>query len=200
MYAFITRLIGSAGYAGITLLMFLENVFPPIPSELIMPLAGFMTRNGGLMLFWVVVAGTLGSVLGAIPLYYAGRSIGPERLARWIADHGPWLAMSPRDLENAESWFSRHGASAVLIGRLIPAIRSLISIPAGIHQMNLAKFLLLTTLGSAAWTALLTVTGWTLGAQYGKVEKFLGPISNVLVAAMVVWYVVRVVQLRRAAR
>jgi membrane protein DedA with SNARE-associated domain len=200
MFRFVTRLMLSAGYAGITLLMFLENVFPPIPSELIMPLAGFMTRNGNLVLAWVIVAGTLGSVIGALPLYYAGRSIGNRRLTRWIADHGTWLAMSPRDLQHAEDWFSRHGGSAVFIGRLIPAIRSLISIPAGIHRMHMGKFLLLTTLGSAMWTAVLAVTGWMLGSQYGKVEKFLSPATNVIVAAMVIWYIVRVVRLRRAVR
>jgi membrane protein DedA with SNARE-associated domain len=200
MFAFITRTIRVGGYGGITLLMFIENVFPPIPSELIMPLAGFLTRRGDLLLLIVILAGTLGSVLGAIPLYYAGRSIGRDRLARWTQRHGKWLALSEDDLEKSEQWFARHGAKAVLFGRLIPAIRSLISIPAGVHRMDMTKFLALTALGSLAWTALLAGAGWMLGAQYNRVENFLAPVSNVVVAAVVIWYVIRVVQLHRAAR
>ena len=187
----------SAGYSAIALLMFVENVFPPIPSELIMPLAGFMTRRGDLTLLLVIIAGTIGSVAGAVVLYYLGRAVGEARVRRWVASHGKWLAMSEGDVDTAQEWFARHGARAVFFGRLVPAVRSLISIPAGIARMNLGEFLIFTTLGSAIWTALLAGAGWALGSQYQRVEKFIGPASNVIVAAMIVFYVLRVIKLHR---
>jgi membrane protein DedA with SNARE-associated domain len=197
MFSFVTRLMRSAGYSAIAVLMFVENVFPPIPSELIMPLAGFMTRRGELALLLVIIAGTIGSVAGAVVLYYLGRAVGEARVRRWVASHGKWLAMSEADVENAQKWFGQYGARAVFFGRLVPAVRSLISIPAGIARMNLAEFLIFTTLGSAIWTALLAGAGWALGSQYQRVEKFIGPASNVIVSAMLVFYVLRVIKLHR---
>jgi membrane protein DedA with SNARE-associated domain len=122
------------GYAGVAFLMFLENVFPPIPSELIMPLAGFSAARGEMTLWGVIVAGSVGSVLGQYPLYYLGRAVGPERLHRWADRHGKWLTVSGKDIEKAREWLNRRGPIAVLLCRLVPGVRSLISIPRGDEQ------------------------------------------------------------------
>jgi membrane protein DedA with SNARE-associated domain len=165
-----------------------------------MPLAGFQSSRPGGMNFWAVVAaGTAGSVLGALPLYYLGWFIGRERLRRWVGRHGHWLALSTGDLDTAEGWFSRHCGAAVFLCRLVPGVRSLISIPAGLHCMPLGKFLLYTIVGTAIWAGLLAYLGRLLGANYGRVEKWLGPVTYVVIGAIVIAYVVRVIRLRRKA-
>lgn len=163
MLEWIRSTMETLGYPGIVLLMFLENVFPPIPSELVMPLAGFTSSEGGLSLWGVVAAGTAGSVLGALPLYYLGRAFGEERLAAWADRHGKWLALSGQDVRNADAWFDRHGSKVVLFARLVPGVRSLISIPAGMSNMNMVTFLLYTTLGTGLWAGLLAYVGQLLG-------------------------------------
>ena len=192
MFDWITSLVQQTGYLGIALLMLAENVFPPIPSELIMPLAGFTAARGELSIVWVVVAGTIGSIAGALLWYYIGRWIGAERLKRWSERHGRWLTMSPRDVDRAQAAFARRGAVAVLVGRLVPAVRTLISVPAGIVAMPLPSFLFWTGLGTAAWTALLAGLGYVLEIQYAVVADYVNPISNVVVGALVVGYVWRV--------
>lgn len=186
--------INSTGYAGIVMLMFIENVFPPIPSEFIMPLAGFMVKRGEFSLAGVIAAGAIGSVLGALPLYYLGKKIGEERLKELADKHGRWLTVSRGDIEGAKHWFDRHGGAAVLFCRLIPGVRSLISIPAGIDEMNLAAFLIYTTLGSTAWTALLAGLGYFLSSNFKQVEEYLDPISYALLGIIIVAYVVRVIR------
>lgn len=190
----------SAGYTGLVFLMFLENVFPPIPSELIMPLAGYMATGGRLSLAGVIIAGTAGSVLGAIPLYYFGRKLGKERLERFADRRGRWLTLSRRDLARAAGWFDRHGAAAVFFCRLVPGLRSLISLPAGINRMNPGLFLLWTTLGSALWTALLAGLGYVLGRNFRQVEQWLDPISWAVIGGIAVLYVWRVVTCKGARK
>ena len=182
----ITRLVGAGGYAGVVFLMFLENVFPPIPSELVMPLAGFATARGELNFFGVIAAGTLGSVLGALPLYALGRRANEGRLVRWADAHGKWLGVRGDDIRKADAWFDRHGGWAVLLCRLVPGVRSLISIPAGMAQMPLVPFLLYTALGTAAWTAALAWAGRLLGDHYERVARYIGPASWVVVGALLV--------------
>jgi membrane protein DedA with SNARE-associated domain len=148
MAGWVMRVIYSAGYPAIVLLMFVENIFPPIPSELIMPLAGYMVSRGQFSIVGVVAAGTVGSILGALPLYYLGRGLGEERLKRLADKHGRWLTVSRRDIERAKRWFDRHGWAAVVFCRLVPGVRSLISIPAGVDRMSLPVFLACTSAGS----------------------------------------------------
>jgi membrane protein DedA with SNARE-associated domain len=162
------NIIASTGYFGIVFLMFVENVFPPIPSEFIMPLAGFMAAEDKFSLLGVIVAGTLGSVLGALPFYYLGAKLGEERLKRFAERYGRWFTISPEDIDRADDWFDRHGAKAVLLGRIVPGIRSFISIPAGFNRMNLGSFLLFTTIGSSVWTSLLAGAGYLLGTNFIK--------------------------------
>ncbi|GAA4470512.1 DedA family protein [Nibrella saemangeumensis] len=197
MAKWVISIISSTGSWGIALLMFLENVFPPIPSEVIMPLAGYMVTNGELSFISIVIAGTVGSVLGALPLYYAGRRMGEHRLNEWADRHGCWLTISRNDIESASRWFDRHGGVAVFFCRLLPGIRSLISIPAGIKQMNMASFLAFTAVGSAIWTAVLAFLGYWLGSSFQKVDEYLNPISWVIFGGLAILYIVRVIKQRR---
>jgi len=189
--------IQTTGFWGIIFLMFLENVFPPIPSEVIMPLAGFMVAEGKQKLISVIIAGTAGSVLGALPLYYAGSFLGEERLKAWADKHGRWLTVSRDELEKAKSWFDQYGRLAVLVCRLVPGIRSLISIPAGVANMNLASFLLYTAIGAAIWTGLLAYAGYILGAKFEKVGEYLNPASYMVLAMIFIIYVRRVFTSRK---
>jgi membrane protein DedA with SNARE-associated domain len=191
MADWVIKTIQSSGYPGIVALMFLENVFPPIPSEVIVPLAGFLAVQGKLSLVGVVVAGTAGSMLGALPLYYAGVFLGEERLERFADKHGRWLTVSRRDLARAKRWFDRHGISAVIICRLVPGLRSLISIPAGIAHMSLFSFLCFTAIGTGLWTGLLAYAGYVLGERFADVKNYLNPISYAVIAAILFFYVKR---------
>ena len=192
MTKWMIELIYSTGYPGIVLLMIAENVFPPIPSEYIMPLAGFMVRQDEFTLFGIIAAGTLGSVLGALPLYFWGRNFGEEHLKDFADEHGKWLTLTRKDIVRADEWFKRHGALAVFICRLVPGIRSFISIPAGINRMNLASFLLFTTLGTAIWTSFLAYAGYFLKQNFREIENYLDPISLVIFGSVAVVYLWRV--------
>ena len=192
MAKWVINTIQSTGYFGIVCLMFLENVFPPIPSEVIMPLAGFLVAEGKQNFAGVVIAGMVGSVLGALPLYYAGYLLGEERLKAFADKHGRWLTISRDDLERAKKWFDQHGKLAVLICRLVPGIRSLISIPAGIAKMNMAAFLFYSSVGAGIWTALLAYAGYILGTKFETVGKYLNPASYVVFAVILLIYFVRV--------
>ena len=193
MATWVINTIAATAYWGIVCLMVVENVCPPIPSEVIMALAGFMATQGRLALLGVILAGTVGSVLGAVPLYYLGRTIGEERLKGFADRHGRWLTVSRDDLDTATQWFARHGGMAVLLCRLVPGVRSLISIPVGIEGMALAPFLLYTTIGTGLWTAVLASAGYWLGANFQQVEAYLDPVSYVVLAVIAGLYVWRVV-------
>jgi membrane protein DedA with SNARE-associated domain len=198
MFEWIAGLIDRLGYAGIALLMFAENIFPPIPSEIVMPAAGYDAARGERSLIGVIAAGLVGSLAGALFWYGIGRWVGDERLKAWAGRHGRWLTMTPRDVVRADRWFERHCGWAVLIGRLIPAVRTLISVPAGIFGMALPRFLLFSGIGSAIWTTALALAGYQLGRNYAAVGDYLGPVSNTVIATLVVVYVVRVLRWKPA--
>lgn len=193
---FVTRM----GATGVFLLTLLETVFPPIPSELIMPLAGYLASRGDMSLTGAILGGTLGSVAGALVLYWVGRKYGRRRLLEFADRHGRWLTLSRNDLERAGEWFAKHGTWAVFICRLIPGLRSLISIPAGIQRMSLWTFLLVTALGSALWTALLVYLGYVLGRNFEQVGEYVGVISEIVIGLIVVMYLWRVVRQKGAKR
>ena len=186
------QIISSSGYVGIVFLMFAENVFPPIPSEVIIPLAGFMVSKGELAFVGVVVAGTLGSVLGSLPFYFVGRKIKEERLREWTRKYGRWLTISVEDIDGAKSWFNKYGGWTVFFCRLIPGIRSVISLPAGIEQMNPLAFILWSAAGMALWTTILTATGYFLRSNFEKVENYLDPVAYVIIVVLVVGYIYRI--------
>ena len=159
-----------------------------------MPLAGFMVSQGKFSLIGIIAAGTAGSVLGALPFYYIGRWINEERLKALADRYGRWLTVSGNDIERSKAWFDKHGRTAIILGRLVPAVRSLISIPAGIVRMNLAIFLTYTTVGTALWTALLAFLGYYLGSNFGRVGEYVDKISWLVIAAIVLIYIVRVIR------
>lgn len=188
----ITSTIIAMGYLGVLLLTLLETVFWPLPSELILPLAGYLASHREMTLAGVIVAGTAGSVLGALLLYWIGRKLGEERLKTFADHHGRWLTFSRDDVDRASAWFDRHGAAAVLLCRMIPGIRALISIPAGIHRMALPRFIAYTTIGSAAWTTLLACVGYALGSNFEQVGAYIDPVTKAVFAAIVAAYLWRV--------
>lgn len=197
MLEWITSTINSLGYLGIALLMFLENVFPPVPSEIIMPLAGFTVTQGKLNVVYVISAGMVGSVIGALPWYYAGKQLGENRLKKWADKYGKWLTLSGKDIDKSKQWFDKHGGIAVFFCRLVPGVRTLISVPAGIDKMPLVPFLLYSTLGTALWVGLLTYAGFLLGQNYKLVEKFLGPASVVVIVALIVAFAIWVMRRKK---
>jgi len=193
MFDWMIELIERGGYLGIVALMFLENLFPPIPSELIMPSAGFQASQGSMSLAGVMLSGTAGSLCGALFWYAVGRYAGENRLKRWASRHGRWLTLTPEDVDRADDWFDRHNAAAVFFGRLLPTIRTLISIPAGLFEMPPGPFLLYSALGTGLWSAALATAGYLLGDNYKAVAGYLNPVANVILGAMVLLYLYRVV-------
>ena len=198
MLDFIDRMVGSLGAAGVALLMFLENVCPPVPSEIIMPLAGFVSSQGSIGFWTVVIAGTVGSLAGATLWYVVGRRLGERRLRDWVDAHGRWLTMDGEDVDRAMRWFERHGGVAVFFGRLVPGVRTLISLPAGFASMSVPMFLAWSTLGTFGWTAALTLAGRLLGTRYEQVSRFVDPIAWAVLGILLFAYVVRVVRWKRA--
>lgn len=198
MEQWITGVMERMGYPGIVLLMFLENVFPPIPSELIMPYAGFTATQGKLSFVGVVIAGMIGSVLGALPLYYAGKLLGEERLKALADKYGKWLTLSGDDVSKSKEWFDRHGSKAVFLGRLVPGIRSLISLPAGMSGMSIFPFLLYSAIGTGLWAGVLAYIGRLLGKNYDTVGKYLGPATYVILGLLAVITVIQIVKRKKA--
>ena len=198
MADWVFSIVDRLGEIGVGLLIFLENLIPPIPSEAILPLAGFRAQTGALSVWLVWPAATLGSLLGALVLYGVGAWLGYDRL-RALADK-PWFFLtSQRDLDRGEKVFSRHGGKMVLLGRCIPLIRSVVSIPAGIDRMPLPRFLLLTAIGSGVWNAIFIGLGWTLGDNWSRVQGWLGPVSYTVLGLVVVgliWLSIRKVRER----
>jgi membrane protein DedA with SNARE-associated domain len=200
MFEFIVQFMSQSGYIGVFALMALENIFPPIPSEMIMPLAGFSAARGDMNVVGVLIAGTAGSILGTLPWYYAGKLLGKERLKRLANRHGRWLTVSADDIEKALTTFHRHGRKAVFFGRLVPAIRTLISVPAGIADMHILQFLTYSIAGSVIWTGLLTAAGFMLEAQYTLVAEYVDPVSKAIVGLIVAAYLYRLVTHRSSKR
>ena len=191
MSDWVVRLIEQSGYLGVAFLMFLETIFPPIPSEVIMPVAGVAAAQGKLGFTLSVVAGTAGAMLGNIVWYLAARALGHDRLRPIIRRHGKWLTLDWNDVEKAHRWFDRHGIALVFIGRLIPTIRSIVSIPAGLLDMRFRNFFIASTIGTALWTALLAGAGYKLQENFHDVGKIIGPVSNVILGSLVVTYLWR---------
>jgi membrane protein DedA with SNARE-associated domain len=184
----------SMGYLGIALLMFLENLFPPIPSELIMPLAGFTASKGDMQLIPAIAAGTIGTVLGALPWYYAGKLLSEERLRNLADKYGKWIAVSGADIDKSNRWFNRHGNKAVFLCRLVPGVRTLISLPAGINNMPLIPFLAYSTGGTVLWVSFLTLAGYKLAENYERVDEYLAPVSKIVVVIIVIGFILWVVK------
>mgnify|MGYP000474665935 CR=1 FL=1 len=193
MFDWITNFVSSVGFPGVAILMFVENVFPPIPSELIMPLAGFNAAQGEMNLILVILAGTVGSLAGAWFWYWLARKVGLDRIRSFAERHGRWTGLTPGDLDRSRDWFDRHGGMAVLIGRMIPTVRTLISVPAGIAPMPLGRFLAYSAVGTLAWTTLLAMLGYLLESGYTAVQGWLDPVTWIVVGLIVAAYIRQVV-------
>ncbi|MET1066032.1 MAG: DedA family protein [Arthrobacter sp.] len=200
LVGFAARAVDALGEWGVGLFTLAETVFPPIPSEVILPLAGFLTRQGTMSMALVLVTSTLGAYLGALLLYWLGARLGLERSIRWLSR----LPLLDReDFEKSAAWFARHGRSAVFFGRLLPGVRSLISLPAGAERMRLGTFSAFTIAGSGIWNALLIGLGALLGAQYRLIEEYSRFLNLAVYAALTVfvgWLIFRGVRRRRSSR
>lgn len=185
--------LNGAGYWGVALLMALENIFPPIPSEIIMPMAGFLAARGELHPALVLLVATAGSVGGTLPWYYLGKKFGCERLHEFARHHGRWVTLQPEDLDKGLKGFREHGSKMVIFGRLIPAIRTFISIPAGFVEMPLPKFLLYSAIGSLVWNTALGAAGYLLEGNWRTVAKYVDPVAKTVLAAIVLTYIYRVI-------
>ena len=180
------------GAIGVALLVILENVFPPIPSEIVLPFAGFVAQRGDGSVVVMIVAATVVALVGALILYYVAALIGPARLGVFIAKFGRWFGVKPADLARAEQWFDRHAVAAVLLGRCVPLIRSVVSVPAGFRRMPLVPFIVCTALGSAVWNTALIGAGAALGNQWENVEPYVAILQWLVLAAIalfLMWFV-----------
>lgn len=191
MSDWVVRLIEQSGYLGVGFLMFLETIFPPVPSEVIMPVAGVAAAKGNMHFAGVVGAGTAGAMLGNIVWYLAARALGVGRLEPFIRRYGRWLTISWPEVQRAERWFERQGFFFVFLGRLLPTVRSLVSVPAGLLRMSFKRFVIASTLGTAMWTTLLAGAGYKLQENVSDVGRFIGPASNAILAVLFIGYVWR---------
>ena len=190
MEQWIIEVIGAFGYVGIFLLMLAENVFPPIPSEVIMPVAGLAVGAGRMNFTVVLLAALAGTLLGNLPWYLIARLVGRQRFLELTARWGKYAAVKPADVQAAIAWFDRHGSKAVLLGRLAPGVRTLISIPAGLSEMPFGRFLLLSTIGSAVWITFLLLAGVILHDNWHTIADIIGPLGTLFVATVAVGFVV----------
>ena len=197
MSDWVIRLIEQSGYLGVGFLMFLETIFPPIPSEVIMPVAGVAAGQGKLSYALVVASGTSGAMLGNIVWYLAARALGIARLEPIVHRWGRWITITWPELLRAQKWFRKNGTAFVSLGRLLPTIRSLVSIPAGLLKMRFRTFFIASTIGTAVWTALLTGAGYKLGENYHDIDRIIGPASNAIIVLLVVLYIYRLWTHRR---
>ena len=198
--------INQFGYFGVALLVIIENIFPPIPSEIVLPFAGFVAQQGAgaaqsdTSVIGMMIAATIGSVVGALILYFVSAAIGPDRLRAFVEKFGKWFGVKAADLVRAEAWFDRRSSLAVLVGRCVPLIRSIVSIPAGFRRMKLSSFVVLTALGSAVWNIALIGAGAVLKDQWDRVGDYVGVFQWVVILAIVVFVVRFVISLVKRRR
>jgi len=190
----VTSVVETLGYGGVAFLVALENLFPPIPSEVVLPLAGFVAAEGSASLLGMIVAATIGSMVGAFILYGISAAVGPVRLRALVVRYGRWFGLDESDLDKAEGWFDQRANMAVLICRCIPLMRSLISIPAGFRRMPLVPFTLYTLLGSLVWNVFLIGAGYLLGEQWHRMERPMELFQTMVLVAIgvaVAWFIWR---------
>ena len=194
MQDLIIEIMNNFGYIGVFLLITIENVFPPIPSEVILLFGGFMTTYTSMSVIGVIIASTLGSVLGAIILYYIGKILNKERLKKIITSKpGKLLRLKPEDIDKADKWFDTKGNKTVFFCRFIPVIRSLISIPAGMSEMPMKKFLIYTTLGSLIWNAALTIAGSIVGENWTSILEIMDNYSHIAVIVLGIIFIAAII-------
>jgi len=191
MIDFFQHLIDTLGYFGVFLLLLIENLFPPLPSEVVAPFCGYAAARGELNIVGVIAAAVFGSMVGQLPWYYAGRVLGQRRVEALAGSYGRWLTVTPHEVRRVFAWFNRYGAASVFFGRMMPAIRAVISLPAGIAAMPFGKFLAYSLAGTTIWMGGLAYAGFLLGQNYELVEEYMGPGTKIVVALVVLTYFVR---------
>lgn len=200
MQQWIKDFLEQFGFWGIGVLMLIENVFPPIPSEVVMPWAGYAVSRGDLSFIAAITAGSTGSFAGAMFWYGVAVWVGQQRLARWVERHGGWLTIEPKDLRSTERWFQKWGSIAVLLCRMVPGIRTLISIPAGFAGMPIGRFSLFTAIGTVLWTVTLAALGWWLADNYVMLAGPLSWVSLIVIGALFAWWLYRMVRQAKRTR
>ena len=190
----VIRMIEQSGYLGVGFLMFLETIVPPIPSEVIMPVAGVAASRGDMSLGGVIAAGTAGAMLGNIVWYLAARALGIIRLKPLIDRFGRWITMNWEEVQRAERWFRANGTFFVFLGRMLPTVRSLVSVPAGLLKMRFRTFFIASTIGTAGWTSALAYAGYQLRENFSEIDQWLGPVSNAILVTLLLGYIWRVIR------
>ncbi|WP_439599221.1 DedA family protein [Falsiroseomonas sp.] len=188
MIEWVTGIVAAGGWPGVMALMFLENVFPPIPSEVIMPLAGFVAARGEMSLVLALIAGIIGTLLGNVFWYELARAIGADRIRPMVGRYGRWFAVGEDDLRKAEATLEKYGPFALSFGRLLPGIRTVISIPAGLIRIPRHVFYLWTALGSGVWITFLTLAGYFMEDRYDQIEGWLEPLAYVVIGGFIATY------------
>lgn len=192
MSDWIVRFIEDGGYFAVCVLMAIENIFPPLPSEVVLPMAGYLSSQGTLHPAILLIVATLGATIGNFFWYLVAYRFGTEGLKAFIERHGRWVAVSPEELDRAELWFKKHGKAAVFFGRFVPGLRTLISVPAGFTRMPLLIFFLTTTLATCIWNSLLLTLGYSLGENFESAGVWLGRMGNLVFAICTLLYIYRV--------
>lgn len=194
MEEIIINLMNQFGYIGVFLLIAIENIFPPIPSEVILTFGGYMTTYSNLNVPLVILFSTLGSIVGAIALYYIGKILNKERLMKMVSGKlGKILYLKKEDIESADTWFDNKGYKSVFFCRFVPIVRSLISIPAGMSEMNMPKFLLYTTIGSLIWNSVLVILGSVVGENWEKIANIFDTYSSIALMILIILFVLFII-------
>ena len=190
MEEIIINLMNQFGYIGVFLLIAIENIFPPIPSEVILTFGGYMTTYSNLNVPLVILSSTLGSLVGAIVLYYIGKILNKERLKKIVSGKiGKILCLKQDDIDQADTWFDKRGEKCVFFCRFVPIVRSLISIPAGMSEMNLSKFFLYTTIGSLIWNSVLVILGSVVGENWESIVSIFDTYSNIALILLIILFI-----------
>lgn len=192
MLTWIAQWLESLGYFGVFALMVFEHVFPPIPSEVVMPFSGFISsRSDDITLIGVIVAGSLGSLVGTLVWYYLGRWVSQEQLMIWAARHGRWLTLKPQDIEKAIAFFNRGAGHWVVgLGRVVPGVRTYVSVPAGLSNMPLPTYLIYSAVGTVVWTSALAIAGYVLGERFDEVSHYIAPVSKIVLISLAIFAVI----------
>lgn len=194
MQEIIINLMDNFGYIGVFLLIAIENIFPPIPSEVILTFGGYMTTFSKMHVIGVIISATLGSIAGALALYYIGKILNKARLTKLVNGKiGKILCLKEEDIEKADKWFDDKGYKSVFFCRFVPIVRSLISIPAGMNEMNMPKFLIYTTIGSIIWNTVLVVLGSIVGENWESIANIFDTYSNIALILLIIIFIVVVI-------
>ncbi|MFD2629050.1 DedA family protein [Oceanobacillus kapialis] len=190
MQNWVTEIMEQFGYLGILFMMALENLFPPIPSEIVLPFGGFLTTYTSITVWGVVLAATVGSLIGAVVLYWIGTLLDVEQLEKLTKRWGRILRIKVADIHKADAWFDKYGYWAVLVGRMVPVVRSLISIPAGMSNMKFGRFMLFTVIGTLIWNSILITIGVILGESWNEITQYMSVYSSIVYVILAVVVVV----------